>query len=47
MAIPVAIVLGAILGIIGYVTAILLVVLYHFIAMHIVIMMGGYLKDEK
>ncbi len=43
----VCLVLGAIFGCISYIAAILAVVLYHFIAMHIVIMMGGYLKDEK
>jgi hypothetical protein len=44
MAVPVWLILWAIFGCISYMAAILLVILYHFIAMHIVIMMWGYLK---
>jgi hypothetical protein len=44
MAVPVLLILGALYGCISYMAAILAVILYHFIAMHIVIMMGGYLN---
>lgn len=43
--IPCVLVAFAITGIIGYITAILGVILYHFVAMHYIIMMGWYLKD--
>lgn len=45
MAIPVLLVLAAMYSVISYMAAILGVILYHFIAMHIVIMMGWHLKD--
>lgn len=45
MAIPVLLVLAALYSVISYMAAILGVILYHFIAMHIVIMMGWHLKD--
>ena len=44
MVVPILIVAWAAFGIISYMAGILLVILYHFIAMHIVIMMWGYLK---